>query len=262
LTFEKDRLPALGGLASEFARRTGYHYKAGIWFEDFRDGLLWLSDGLEIDTLIAPSWSWASISFRRDEVPRHLLCYRQSKSPRKLWAHSRKRRSLYDAEHVDISLGTKSGDPFGQITSGTLILRGWCQTLPDLSWRDAWKASERGVVRSPMLPPLGYVSPIDASKPPLHALNDGKYPGDLSVSSLPTQGLILSIYITGSTAWADERPPDQLSRSNILYDHCLLLHPYGDGTYFRIGQTRTRKHGNEDPDPLENDWKLEVIKIR
>lgn len=41
LTELSDRLPAIGGLASEFSLRTRYYYIAGIWQQDFLRGLLW-----------------------------------------------------------------------------------------------------------------------------------------------------------------------------------------------------------------------------
>lgn len=81
LTFDKDRLPALSGLATKVARQTGGTYLAGIWKEDLWLGLLWSSknasrkssrtkqrgetDSMATDrplvTYTAPSWSWASI---------------------------------------------------------------------------------------------------------------------------------------------------------------------------------------------------------
>jgi hypothetical protein len=41
MTIPEDMFPAFSGLATEFASRTGYRWKAGIWVEDFRRGLLW-----------------------------------------------------------------------------------------------------------------------------------------------------------------------------------------------------------------------------
>lgn len=63
LTFKKDRFPAIAGLATEFSRRTGYHYAAGIWIEDFQRGLLWKGAGSRGYSAFSPSWSWASADF-------------------------------------------------------------------------------------------------------------------------------------------------------------------------------------------------------
>jgi hypothetical protein len=68
LTKQTDKLPALSGLASIFSANTGYTYLAGIWKEDFRDGLLWYVEPNEHaenqQTELAsrgPSWSWMSL---------------------------------------------------------------------------------------------------------------------------------------------------------------------------------------------------------
>ncbi|KAK3377496.1 heterokaryon incompatibility protein-domain-containing protein [Podospora didyma] len=65
LTFGSDKLPAIAGIAKEFARTTGRGYIAGLWREDVRIGILWRREGdlRENDcTGISqklPSWSWA-----------------------------------------------------------------------------------------------------------------------------------------------------------------------------------------------------------
>ncbi|TVY25481.1 hypothetical protein LHYA1_G005729 [Lachnellula hyalina] len=63
ITFEEDCLPAISGLAKEVKRHTGYEYRAGIWTQDFHNGLLWSvqDGGLYPSTYVAPSWSWAAI---------------------------------------------------------------------------------------------------------------------------------------------------------------------------------------------------------
>jgi hypothetical protein len=72
-----DKLPALSGLARNFARHTTDRYVAGLWERDFGFGLLWIGVGKrcvddEFDVHYgpkyerpckwrAPSWSWASL---------------------------------------------------------------------------------------------------------------------------------------------------------------------------------------------------------
>jgi len=70
LTFEKDVLPALAGLALEFAGlRPGDRYLAGLWEKSLLNDLAWCRD-LSVTTnprpvvYRAPSWSWASITQR------------------------------------------------------------------------------------------------------------------------------------------------------------------------------------------------------
>jgi hypothetical protein len=40
ITSHDDILPAIARIAQKFQQRTGYHYKAGLWLEDFHRGLL------------------------------------------------------------------------------------------------------------------------------------------------------------------------------------------------------------------------------
>ena len=69
LTFNKDRFPALSGLATEVQRsRPEDEYIAGLWKSTFMADLLWRRHRKPSDTgprkseteYIAPSWSWAS----------------------------------------------------------------------------------------------------------------------------------------------------------------------------------------------------------
>jgi hypothetical protein len=39
------------------------------------------------------------------------------------WEEDTKTRSVYDVGLIKISMGTKSGDPFGQVISGILTLK-------------------------------------------------------------------------------------------------------------------------------------------
>lgn len=69
LTNDRDVLPALSGIASEFQRtRKPGRYLAGLWDNDLLRGLLWWtakpgsrssSDGAYLSS--PPSWSWASV---------------------------------------------------------------------------------------------------------------------------------------------------------------------------------------------------------
>lgn len=65
ITYEKDRLPALAGLASRYRQATGYTYLAGLWLEEMPRSLLWQRadnappNASETST---PSWSWASVT--------------------------------------------------------------------------------------------------------------------------------------------------------------------------------------------------------
>lgn len=111
LTYEKERLPAIAGLAREFAHRMGYHYKAGIWVESFREGLLWNNEGHEIDTRTVPSWSWASITSKNHRTGTVYHNQLWTKGWRDI--DKKKSRTSRDVELVDISVATKNDDAFG-----------------------------------------------------------------------------------------------------------------------------------------------------
>lgn len=65
LSKEKDRLPALAGLAERYRQVTSYTYLAGLWWEQMPLSLLWQAkvsnsaEGRELADQTIPSWSWA-----------------------------------------------------------------------------------------------------------------------------------------------------------------------------------------------------------
>lgn len=66
LTKEKDRLPALAGLAQRYAEQEGWTYLAGLWKEQLPYDLAWSKtawhEARRLDHLqVAPTWSWASL---------------------------------------------------------------------------------------------------------------------------------------------------------------------------------------------------------
>lgn len=65
ITYEKDRLPALAGLASRCRQATGHTYLAGLWLEEMPRSLLWeRADDAppNANEINMPSWSWASVT--------------------------------------------------------------------------------------------------------------------------------------------------------------------------------------------------------
>lgn len=68
LTYGKDKLPAISGLAAEMRLVTNGTYTAGVWEEDLLNGLCWrIYAGFDASSVTrflryrAPSWSWASL---------------------------------------------------------------------------------------------------------------------------------------------------------------------------------------------------------
>lgn len=66
LGLDDDRLPAIGGIATEISRITGVGYAAGLWENNLLHDLMWYADTREWmtrpETWRAPSWSWASVN--------------------------------------------------------------------------------------------------------------------------------------------------------------------------------------------------------
>lgn len=66
VTYQKDRMHALAGLAARYGQVTGYTYLAGLWVEEMPFSLLWqsrfgcaVSDATQRANPTIPSWSWA-----------------------------------------------------------------------------------------------------------------------------------------------------------------------------------------------------------
>ena len=121
ITNHADRLPALSGVAREIARLTGYRYLAGLWSEDICAGLLWSINGKaeRFENMPEPSWSWASIELRSaDQAAR--------------FTPSRSRLPIIWASVLGINIPSVGDDPFGQVQSARLHLRGPCRYASEL----------------------------------------------------------------------------------------------------------------------------------
>ncbi|TVY33837.1 hypothetical protein LSUB1_G007428 [Lachnellula subtilissima] len=120
IAFQKDRFPAMSGIASEFSNRTGYHYSVGIWTEDFLKGLTWKNSlQCEIDLEHSPSWSWGVL-----------------RSPPEGRATSTLQAHIYHITNwilneafvtlVDLSVEKLGSDPYGQVKGAEITLYGKC----------------------------------------------------------------------------------------------------------------------------------------
>ncbi|KAF4631841.1 hypothetical protein G7Y89_g6293 [Cudoniella acicularis] len=108
LTKDFDKLPALSGLAHEFAKQTGDQYLAGLWRQFLPLGLLWEVKDTAVARRVpgrAPSWSWASVEGTLG------LC---RKSLRNIFFLV----DVLEAQTTPLGL-----DPFGQVRSGIIKLR-------------------------------------------------------------------------------------------------------------------------------------------
>jgi hypothetical protein len=72
LTFERDRLLALSGVADQLVRHGLRNYSAGVFLENIPHSLLWHVEepGMHHQAQIAPTWSWASVAKPAQRPPR------------------------------------------------------------------------------------------------------------------------------------------------------------------------------------------------
>jgi hypothetical protein len=107
LTKNQDKLPALSGLAREFAQRTGDEYYAGLWFKFLPLGLLWEVKETALSYRVphrAPSWSWASV-----DGPLGM-------------PHSNPRCPQFRVSILAIHTTLLGKDPYGQVIDGIIKL--------------------------------------------------------------------------------------------------------------------------------------------
>jgi hypothetical protein len=112
LTHPGDKLPALAGIARTFHRKLKTRYVAGLWEDGLLDDLLWTYLGKSPERLgnynrpfVAPSWSWLSVNGRVE----YGLVPKQATPKTKL---------------IDLAVQPAGADPFGQIDSASLTVRG------------------------------------------------------------------------------------------------------------------------------------------
>jgi hypothetical protein len=114
LTFEKDKLPAISGIAREVAAITKHTYKAGIWLEDAHTGLRWAASGTgkRHSEYTAPSWSWASLTYTNGNFYDQFFA-----------------SSDDIAEVLEMDVTTVGEDIYGQISSASLKISGPCHSV-------------------------------------------------------------------------------------------------------------------------------------
>jgi len=125
ISFSADVFPAISGIAKEVARHTGFEYRAGIWAQDFHNGLMWTTDGSQQKSkdYVGPTWTWAS------------ACNRGLKLPGALIASFSRQEDIINptAEIIDIDIKYAGRDEFSAVTSGTLQIKGRHVALGNLA---------------------------------------------------------------------------------------------------------------------------------
>ncbi|KAE9374152.1 HET-domain-containing protein [Stipitochalara longipes BDJ] len=114
LTFGKDKLPALSGVARLGHNETGDQYLAGLWRDQIEEQLCWRrwQSGPDVKRPAwrAPSWSWAAVDGKV------------------IW--SARQTTILETNHAHVleaSTTPYADDPFGQVTGG--IIRLACSSM-------------------------------------------------------------------------------------------------------------------------------------
>lgn len=131
LSFRKDKLVAIAGMAQMIYREMQCEYLAGLWRKDLEHQLLWkVSNGAPAvaeSTVAAPSWSWASVDGTveyDDWIGRLNEGYNPSENaPADLEAVGMEVEWLARTVEVDVQL-LDQRNLFGQVLGGTLVLTG------------------------------------------------------------------------------------------------------------------------------------------
>lgn len=108
LTFARDKLPALSGVARRIHGQKGGQYLAGLWRDERLEAqLCWrvFDPKIRPTEWRAPSWSWASVDGRTSYMPT------QDGICDNTYGHV-----------IDSSVTPLAGDVFGQLSAGTLHL--------------------------------------------------------------------------------------------------------------------------------------------
>lgn len=150
LSFRKDTLPGLSGLANRLYQHHPDDYLAGLWRRQLFRGLCWEKEDeppcpgyeehpLLLSEYVAPSWSWASVSTR----VRIVGIYTTFKPA------------------ADILSGRTTllgSDPFGQVSAGEIKMRAWINECK-LHWLDGRPdlGTRLSLTRHPISSPIGTV---------------------------------------------------------------------------------------------------------
>ncbi|TPX13405.1 uncharacterized protein E0L32_006135 [Thyridium curvatum] len=132
LSHATDKLPALSGLASLFARRFGAQYVAGLWSDALIECLCWQSIGdaapMSLSEYTGPSWSWASYAGVAATTAFGL--------DGELWSDV----SRVEDWHVELQ---NQENPYGCVTSAWLRLHGPTARLTPSNWTDETDGGKR-----------------------------------------------------------------------------------------------------------------------
>jgi hypothetical protein len=209
MTEESDKLHAISGLARVFGSFVAIYkrdrYVAGLWENDFANGLIWCSqarDGLHRPlTKRAPSWSWAAwegpISYI--EVPSHVF-------------------PEMKLEDIALSLGSTDADEFGFGQSTAVRLTGYLAPVRSSTYQPSASVDMRFLG----YPEVGHINTtlLDSNKKPIGC-------GWLDETSKEREKSLYCLLVFKT------RTSGQDLVEELLW--CLLLGEVGIDLYERVG---------------------------
>lgn len=151
LTYQDDKLPAIGGMATEISKFRDGKYIAGIWDDAPLHELCWhVQTGTGPKTRVAPSWSWATVSGYIDFGSRQI------------------RRDFFATVEELTCQYSNPERPFtSTVTSGTLKLKSRILPFPKIDWDDrSNKHRSRILIRSKNRDDTGWDFFMDDGTPP------------------------------------------------------------------------------------------------
>jgi hypothetical protein len=137
LTYKKDRLPVISGLAAEMRLLTGDKHLAGIWESDLLNGLSWgLYPGSDMSSVLrplryrAPSWPWASIDGKIEyfDPPKGILSHEMAVASFSGTHSSSFLDESMAPEVLEAQVHPSGLDTLGEVSTGHIVMN--CISLP------------------------------------------------------------------------------------------------------------------------------------
>ncbi|KAH7346241.1 heterokaryon incompatibility protein-domain-containing protein [Rhexocercosporidium sp. MPI-PUGE-AT-0058] len=138
-TYEKDKLPALSGLAKTIQEMSKDTYVAGLWKNTILDGLIWKTRKPAFvhrpTQYRAPSWSWAAL----DGEVAWLRPFMAEPYDVESWKYE----VQYVARFVDDHITISGSNPFGEVACGYMSIDGLLKSLDESELQEFGNAKSR-----------------------------------------------------------------------------------------------------------------------
>ncbi|RYP79680.1 hypothetical protein DL769_002820 [Monosporascus sp. CRB-8-3] len=206
LTYESDRLPALGGLATRFSEHmpVGNEYLAGMWKSSLGRDLLWKINSepnqnwrKQLKEKSPPSWSWASL-------------VHGEKGPGLRWEKETKPKLAKGAETftyvqdqrfsiIEASCSLDSTSKFGRVSGGKIVAKGAMCAVSVSSQVSAGRAPLKWASKIPVRAKSAFNS--------LHLNYDDERDADeITSADSPTSGFVFCLFVGTFFSHFDDNP--------------------------------------------------------